>query len=200
VKYFLIFVTCAVLSACNSVGMSTAYKGNDAGYVVAGIGSTPDSNFQNYSLIFKNIVTGQKGSLIFMQGSILKESPQYSDEFGVGVVKVASLPAGKYEFINYSAFSGNGMTGGTVYSAKEDFSIPFEVKPGGIIYLGNYQALVVFNETALGIKVSHWNGFKVRDASKHDLSIAQKANHNISAESFINVTPDVIKIAAPSFK
>ncbi len=199
-KYFFIFITCVVLSACNSVGMSTDYTGSDAGYVVAGIGSTPDSDFQNYSLIFKNVSTGQKGSLTFMQGSILKESPQYSDDFGVGVVKVASIPAGKYEFINYSAFRGNGGTGGIVYSAKEDFSIPFEIKPGETIYLGNYQALVVFSKTAIGINISHWEGFKVRDASAHDLSIAQRVRNNISATNFTNITSSVTKIASPPFK
>lgn len=198
-KRLLAMALCAVLAACNSVGMSTDYKGVDAGYIVAGIGATPDSDFQSYSLIFKNIATGQKGSLIFMQGSIMKESPQYKDEFGVGVVKIASIPSGRYEIINYSSFKGSGM-GGMEHFAKEDFSIPFEVKAGKTVYLGNYQAQIPLSEGPLGLKISSWNGFKVRNAPGHDLAIAHGSNGNISAETFVNATPDVKDLNIPGFK
>lgn len=68
--------------------------------------------------------------------------------------------------------------------------MPFEVKAGETVYLGNFEASVSVEKNALGISVGKWRGFQVRNLAEHDLKIAQQKNKQISTDAFTNVTPD----------
>jgi hypothetical protein len=176
--------------------MSTNYKGEDAGYLVLGIGATPKSPLLSYALIIKN-TTGGRTARMFIHHGFVWDTPEYNNEFGVGIVEVLTLQPGKYELCNYSVNSVSGAGSKEQFSRK-DFSVPFEVKAGETVYLGNFEARIDFYEGLFGIEAAEWTGFKVRTIPEHDLKIAHEENNKISTSAFINVTPDP-KTIHPAF-
>lgn len=185
-----------LLSGCQTIGMSTNYKGDDAGYLVLGIGATPKSPLMSYGLIIKN-TTGGRTARMFMQHGFVWDTPEYNNEFGAGIVEVLSLQPGRYELCNFSV---NSIAGGGSKEqfSREDFSVPFEVKAGETVYLGNFEAAIDFYEGLFGIEAAEWTGFKVRSIPEHDLKIAHAENNKISTNVYTNVTPDP-KTIHPAF-
>lgn len=57
-----------------------------------------------------------------------------------GQLVAAQLPAGNYEFYSFIALNSAGLAVGTTKNAKP-FSYPFQVRPGEVSYLGEFQML-----------------------------------------------------------
>lgn len=55
-----------------------------------------------------------------------------------GQLVAAQLPAGNYEFFSFIALNSSGLAIGTAKNVKP-FSYPFEVRPGEVTYLGEFQ-------------------------------------------------------------
>jgi len=140
----------ATLFAACATTIPTEYAGPDAGQVVVGIGAAKGIKYDNYSLFFRSLdgavqSSDQRptGRLIYYQDNrFVAQTRDYDTAAEDGVVLVASLPPGRYEVFNFQLAKVVGTTFTTLRSRK-DFSIPFEIKPGKAVYLGNFQANAV---------------------------------------------------------
>ncbi len=92
--------------------------------------------------------------------SMLSIEKLQADGIGPGIVKILELPSGKYELFKWDLFYNLGMVQRTD-KPKREFSMPFEVKPDTINYIGQ---LVLNN----GI-------FCISDKSERDIKIVLKA-------------------------
>jgi hypothetical protein len=83
---------------------------------------------------------GKDGSIEFNGWNLASEG--YWTKTGTQDVKgqlvAAQLPAGNYEFYSFIALNSAGMAMGTTKAVKP-FSYPFQVRPGEVSYLGEFQ-------------------------------------------------------------
>lgn len=203
----LVTVLVLLLCGCASVSaIRTDYAGADAGKVILGIGAATGTSYSNYGLAFRKrtntpSASNEKpavGHFIYSQGSIFpSKGISYKSTSETGEVLTQSLPPGEYEIFNFS-ISSNGNQGQIIFKPKSDFSIPFTVKSGETIYLGNYQANRLTGKNFFGLNVSAGAVFVVTDRLKVESSIA-KANGSPSLGAVENATPDPKKIGSPFF-
>ena len=186
----LVFVLLIVaISGCaQAPGTRNNYAGQDAGQVVVGIGAARNPVYSSYALTFR-----KKGALDGPQGrfTYVPRDPVTGTERET--VVVASLPAGQYEIFDFAVLLNSGAAQKT-FSSTQPFSIPFAVRPGETVYLGNYQAIGIFNDdipgTAAGVV------FVVQNRQSRDLELAK----DLKRFSVIhNATPDPRALANPDF-
>lgn len=109
----------------------TNYAGTDVGYAVIGIGSSTHHyiKYNTYRFEFRRVGEKHKGwfeyfTLRGLPFSSVRTDYKSSDE--AGVVEIAALPPGHYEVVNFLV-SKDWLD---FCSSDQDFSIPFEIKPG----------------------------------------------------------------------
>ena len=204
-KWLVIGVVCAVLL----VGCSTTlngYVGSDAGQVVIGLGSVLDSPYgQSAQLKFRR--TGDKAEGVFWWNARgvsnfgpARASPhvQYRSADEAGVVQIVSLPPGRYEIFNFEARINLG-TAYSVFSARRDFSIPFEIRPDEVVYLGNFQINPIRAKSGpFGRVVGLGPFFVVEDRAQVDLALAKGVMHSFPVERVRDATPDVKAMGNPT--
>ena len=108
-------------------------------------------------------------------------------------MEVIALQPGYYEVVNFLA---SHYLPSIVFRTDTDFSIPFEIKPGQVVYLGNYQANRIKEKN---IFASPRVFFIVADRFARDLELAKKRVVPLPIENAIDATPDVKKISNDYF-
>lgn len=204
-KVIVIAIIAMAQNACITATIPTNYAGPDAGRVVLGFGAANDTTYSTYTLLFRNVRSSAEsvgapaeGYFVFCQTNVFcGRKFDYEKPNEVGVVLIASLPAGKYEIYNFDVFYNAGTVQKN-FSSKRPFSIPFEVKPGTTAYLGNYQANGISGKNVFGMAVSAGAIFIVEDRTALDIGIASKKDGSLfqKVESYV---PDVRTLASPFF-
>jgi hypothetical protein len=113
----------------------------------------------------------------------------------VAAATVSACTFGDYEVTEVLIYESGPST---IYSPVKPFSIPFTVRPGGAVYLGNYQANGLYGKSLLGWKTGKGAVFVVEDRARQDLQIARTADPTLPTD-VEDATPDVDKIASPLF-
>jgi len=124
-------------------------------------------------------------------------SPDINSEFEEAEVWVWQLQPGDYEFYNFEVRSNSPYSGGTS-SSKNDFSIPFTIKAGQTLYLGDFHAYGIEGRNFFGLPVHGGVYFGISDQSARDIPIAKREDPAISA--FEVALPNVSAIASPYFR
>lgn len=196
-----------LLSACATPPpvVPTDYKGQDAGYVVVGVGAANGTLNEGYSFRVRpadgTVVEPKSwGSarFVYYQSNLFRSrAPDYKNASEAGVVIVSTMPPGKYEVFNFDVFF-NGYPVSSNYSSRTAFSNPFTVEPGKTVYLGNYQANALKGENLLGIAVAAGAVFVVEDRLDTDMALAKKQTQGLPAAT-VNAVPSVQAINNPYF-
>ena len=93
------------------------------------------------------------------------------------------------------------LNAGTVtknFGSKQNFSIPFTVKPGKVSYLGNYQANGIWGENMFGMSLAAGAVFVVSNRSESEVALARNKEPKLPGE-VENFTPNVPAVASPFF-
>ena len=97
----------------------------------------------------------------------------FSDSTESGAVVVKVLPPGDYAIVNYSKFYNNGAVEKT-WEARRDFSLPFTIRPGRSVYIGNFKAISLTEKNVFGLPLPVAEVvLAVADRSTRDLPIAE---------------------------
>lgn len=99
-----------------------------------------------------------------------KYPKDFESEEGAGTVFALPLPPAKYEFYKYYMFQSGG-TAQITYKPHQEFSIPFEIRPGRATYIGEVRAVNLFEKSMFGIKLSDGARFEAMDAYERDAPI-----------------------------
>lgn len=159
-----------------------AYEGDDAGYVVVGIGARAGTEYSAYKLIFRRIGNEESDRFVYFQRNMFySEGNDYESGAETGVVNVRKLAPGEYEINNVDIFFNNGYVQKNFY-LPEDISIPFTVAPGEVTYLGNFQANKVTGENVLGMTLPAGAFFVVTDREEDDIRIAEQKHPDIEGK------------------
>jgi hypothetical protein len=190
-------VLTVLLSAC---AISTNYVGSDAGHAVIGIGAVLDSPYTSHVFIFRRVGETATGRLVYFTQPVLLVSrpPDYKTSDEAGIVELATVPAGKYELIQVESAINLGI-GTSTFSSRRPFSIPFEIRPGEVVYVGNYQANPIRHRSDSGSLVAGGAFFVVEDRSQSDLALAKARLPSLVIERARNLTPDADAIGTPLF-
>ena len=198
------FLLTLVLAACNSI--PTDYKGSDAGTVLVGIGVVKGGYpYSSFALLFRSTDEWKgdpalvpSGRFVFHAMSFFGENkPDYDSPDEFGVVIASRLRPGNYEVFNFDVFFNGGMVQSN-FKSRQPISIPFAVRPGEAVYLGNYQARSRMGKNVFGLSVPAGAVFAVEDRMDQAVGIAKKKIPLLPA-TVANITPSVQAIANPYF-
>jgi hypothetical protein len=182
--------------------LPTDYAGPDAGRVVIGMGAGVGLGYSRYTLLFRKRASPgedgarQVGAFNYIRPDPVfgKAEPDYRIEYKEeGVVLVQSLPAGDYEIYNCDIHGYGGK-----FFFTHDVSIPFSVKPGRTVYLGNYLAKGRSGKNLVGVPVHAGVTFVVSDRLGSDMPLAQ-ARSKLPLGTGDDATPDHRRIGSPFF-
>ncbi len=93
----------------------------------------------------------------------------YTVHDGLGFVSATVLPAGRYEIYFYNMQCGNRI----FYS--DEFSIPFELRPGEAAYSGEVRFNHRFGQNVFGMTMNFGADLELIDSSSRDTAIAKRA-------------------------
>ncbi|MFW5883373.1 MAG: hypothetical protein ACOCVG_03300 [Verrucomicrobiota bacterium] len=89
---------------------------------------------------------------------------------GKGYVFLIPLPSGLYEFYDFHFYSAGGYSSST-WSAREEFSILFTIRPGQATYVGQIQATSLFGKNIFGMVVPAGGYHEMSDQWQRDRSL-----------------------------
>lgn len=130
-------------------------------------------NFDSESFFFHEI--GKRKRYSFGQTALPLYSPRYDfdGEDGCGTLVVMAVPAGHYEFNDFQA-NYSVLGGGMNLSAGSDYSIPFDVQPGHITYVGEVRISRTRGRSFLGLYREDSASFRISKAYERDMAIFKK--------------------------
>ena len=96
------------------------------------------------------------------------------------IVKVYKLPAGQYEFYDFNMFIGSPV-GTTEFKAREEYSIPFAVRPGQVTYIGEIKLIPRTGRNIFGLPIPGGGHFILSDQRSRDMALLRANYPNLAA-------------------
>jgi hypothetical protein len=192
----ILFILLLTLVSSCAARIPTNYSGTDVGYAVIGIGAKSSTNYDNYQFKFRIVGEKRTGSFAYSTMPLInlfRNIKGYKAADESGIVQIAALPTGHYELVNFIVTNDIPLIN---YGPHQDFSIPFEIKPGQVVYLGNYQANRI-RKTNFHGPARSGAFFIVEDRFAKDLAIAKTLDRLLPIENARDATPDVKRVNNP---
>jgi hypothetical protein len=198
-QIFLFWISIYVFGCANSSNYIPAnYAGDDAGYIVMSLGASTETKYEAYKLFIRKMDKSLNSGVAYLPDNMFKPTKKdFIDNDSHGAVISFAMPAGDYEIYNCDIFENLGLRQ-TNYRAKQDFSIPFSIKPGTATYLGEYIAFTIgkgFLGTSTGGAI-----FVVKNEMARDVQIAKKKFPDLFADNVIDSVPSPDSIGCPLIK
>ncbi len=157
-KLFILSVITVGVSACVTFNIAEipnelAPVANEReAYLIGTIGVQTEGDESSpiglYSLLFRAAGGSHSGSITFRQVDFTHTPVVYRTSDGIGGVFVVALRPGNYEFHNVRFYYHIGLGHQTI-SAKRNFSIPFTLRPGRALYIGELTARATWSRGLL---------------------------------------------------
>ncbi|MGE0386286.1 MAG: hypothetical protein AB7Q97_16285 [Gammaproteobacteria bacterium] len=177
---FLVFA--AWLAGCTASGparvknVDAIASGSGSGLIVGSFSRAPRGpKYSYYSFYYREVGTERaKGSLRASRSQVGLGEEEFKDDFreidAEGAIFSIELAPGSYEFFQYELYVGNGYFSST-WRSKKDFSIRFDVTPGGIIYIGEILLEPVTGRNLFGLEVPDGGTWSLRNKAERDLPL-----------------------------
>jgi hypothetical protein len=120
----------------------------------------------------------------------------YRSATEAGVVSVVPMAPGDYEVFAIEILFEVGLSK-TTYRPRVPVVIPFTLRAGEVVYLGNFQANRLTGSGLLGIGVPAGAVFVVEDRESADLAIARRVDSRLGTK-VTNLTSAVLGIGHPN--
>lgn len=181
---FSILFVCLSISGCTTLRID--YKGPDMGIVILTLTANKEDPITDYTLRLRKKDKSAMGGVIYIPHGIFQQTPCDFEGYPYhGFVKVLKLEPGEYEVFNFIATKASGI----FYTAKKDFSAPFVVKEGEMIYIGEYRFDSIKGRDFLGFRT--WEFYvTLCDRSGRDIPLAIKKEPTIRADKVKVQIPD----------
>lgn len=145
------------------------------GTVVGSIGLLRKAtNLQRYTLLARNVATGQQVEFFYADQSSFRYKPDFIDNGADVQLFTTPLPEGRYEIWNYEySFVPLLRFMEPRRRPEQDFSLPFEIKAGQATYLGQFIAVPSLGKPVLGmpnILAYYW---EISDRRTRDIAQAR---------------------------
>jgi hypothetical protein len=193
-RSLLTILSLLILSSCTAGLHVTNYEGPDAGVLVTSLGAKTGTVYNGYNLFYrmKNRSPDGDGTIWWGQANILEGRKLDIDNGGeTGIVDVRRLPPGEYEIFNFRVFYNGGNVQKN-FSSKQDFSIPFSIRPGRTTYIGEFIAVGVQGQNIFGFSILDGAYFTVADRRERDITIARQKHPNLGEVQSAVVDPKLV--------
>lgn len=167
------------------------------------VGSTGVSKavrgFHRYTLVAREVSTNEKLTFYFTPNAPYGERIDFREARFDASVFAFEIPDGRYEISNFELLA-IGLYGATrTLSARNDFSIPFDIKAGQTTYLGEFIAVNVLGRNFLGMQVVAGSYWEVSDQQARDIAVARQQLSEAKFDSIISAVPDPDMLGLPFF-
>lgn len=151
----------------------------DGGCVVGSIGQNLSGKSQapfGFSKLFYG-PRGEKagGQIKFGYNGLFDTPIDFKGSGQVATVFRLCMKAGLYEFRNVSFYYNTGSFEKS-FSAREPFSLPFEITQGSVQYIGRFIANGIKGKNIVGLSIPTGGYFTVEDASQQDWPLLLQRN------------------------
>ncbi|GKX34557.1 MAG: hypothetical protein MnENMB40S_21750 [Rhizobiaceae bacterium MnEN-MB40S] len=137
-----------------------------------------------YSFYFRNEADGGIGKITYTPGLLGNEKTIRNKAANEkGTVKSYTLPAGQYHFYKFSIIQGQ-YGGYRDWEPREEFSIPFTVRPGRATYIGEITMSPVIGRSLFGLPVLAGGVFTISSNPGRDIPLF--------TEKFPKINPQII--------
>lgn len=183
-----------ILTACATT-IPRDYTGADAGQLVVALGASAETKYASYTLMYRKKGDKAQGMVRYLQDNMFFPTKRDFDDLSEnGFVAVHSLPAGDYEIYNFDVFFNGGMVQ-TNFGSRQDFSIPFTIKPGKATYIGDFTAVGITGNNIFGLPVRNGAYFIVSDKQGRDLPVAREKMPSLGSVEI--AVPDAAAVRNP---
>jgi hypothetical protein len=167
------FIYLCILSGCATLRVD--YNGPDKGIVILTLTGNKEDPITDYCLRIRKKDKSASGGVFYIPHNIFRQTPcDFEERYYHGFVKVLKLEPGEYEVFNFLLGRGGS---GIFYTAKKDFSAPFTVKEGEIIYIGEYWFASIRTKSFMGTSYTFY--VTLSDRGGRDIPIAIKKEPTI---------------------
>ena len=154
---FIVLVLCISMGGCASSQMlgSDYALDSDSGNGILVASVSYRGGYSGYAVFYERLEGGARGMIEFGKGmAILPVIPRgdFSHLNRKGKVFAVELPAGSYHVERWRVHSGYAWI-----IPSEPFSLEFEISPGRVTYLGNFDFIQTASRglTVTGVEVMH---------------------------------------------
>jgi hypothetical protein len=132
----------------------------------------------------------------FIPSGVWANDPDF-ESHEIGRVVVKRLKPGNYEFYTVGIDGPSNMFGGVRLESRQNFSVPFTIKPGEATYVGDFTFILpVVPEAAPLPRAETANGYIVlSDQHDRDIPIAQKKTPDLGPVTV--AVPDAATLGSP---
>lgn len=195
IKYIIALFVVLLLGCTTNyktpVKVSIESLNNSNGILIGSFSRDPEGPvYASQTFYFKNSTTG----ILHQIKSQLKPniiSSETPDDFKTseshGGVFIFSLPAGKYSFYDFRLHQSNGPTSKTWTS--KPYSIPFEVKPNKVNYVGEIKLSPAAENNIFGMEVLAESTWVFSEQLARDLVYLTQKHPDIPYDNIVNVIP-----------
>jgi hypothetical protein len=166
----------------------------ETGYVVGSIGLMRKAkNFQTYRFKARPVGGDDRFEFFFYDQSSFTYRPDFVDNGADVRLFATPLRAGRYEIYWYEYSAMRLMPflhDDSQDRPPQEFSLPFEVKPGQTTYLGQFKAVPHLGKPVLGTPNIFAYYWEIGDRRARDIAAAQQRLPGVKADSLITAIPD----------
>jgi hypothetical protein len=170
------------------------------GTVVGSIGlSKKGRGHHRYTLVASEIASKEKVQFYFKRSGIFDTPADFDDARAEVAIFVLQLPQGRYHIHNFE-YHSTGLWGSEFrQTAREEFSVPFEIVAGQTTYLGEFVATPIFGRNLFGAQVVAITYWEVSDKEARDMALARQRMPGPHLGRVTAAVPDPDKIKLPFF-
>lgn len=161
--------------------------------------SGTEAGYQEYNFFFRNMVDADpKGHLRLRRRPFAGYPRDFELEEGSAQVFAIPLPAGAYEFYDFALSFDTGMAEYT-WRARNHFSIPFNVEPGQVVYVGEVRSNHLWKRNLIGLFALDGATFSNSDQGHRDLPLLKERFPFIAAftEKTVDLSSDFERVFPP---
>lgn len=194
-RRFFLSALIATLAGCSSAP-EVAYSGDDAGQVLLSLSEFGTPRHALYDLAIRRVDgPGETHIRLVQMTGQFDTTLDYATPEDHGIIRTARLAPGTYELYNFQ-IEDRGLIAKS-YGPNQPFSIPFTVKTGETVYLGNFRAYPIKRPNLVGLPTPAGAFFLMSDASDRDIPAAQKRDPKLVLIS--TQIPNAASLASPDF-
>lgn len=149
--------------------------------------SDPKERFSTESVYFRKIGTRKRYEIGINTLPLVPLKFDFSEDGSYGSIAVFRLPAGRYELFDY-AMTQDVFGGSIIHTPSQRFTIPFEVAPNSISYIGELRIERIESARFLGLPNADKVRFDLRNEESRDIDVFKKM-YPSSKLAFINSMP-----------
>jgi len=114
----------------------------------------------------------------------IRTASDFEDDYGR--LAVVNLPAGRHKFSFWQISNGTGLR---ILPTKELPHLEFEIKPGCVIYLGDFHGITATGRNIFGMKVTGGGYPVLRDRHERDIAVFESKYPQFHGKAQMQLLP-----------